>query len=99
MAVASADQIDVNVAWTLVRERFEEFFDQRERKIFVDQQHLAFHRHFEDEERAAGEIDDHARERLVQRHVGVAEAADAALVAERLGEGLAETRPASSTVW
>src|SRR5882672_471917 len=38
----------------------------------------------------AGEVDHHARQRLVERHVGVAEAAYARLVADRLGERLAE---------
>ena len=38
----------------------------------------------------AGEIDHHARQRLVERHVGVAVAADALLVADRLGDRLAE---------
>ena len=42
------------------------------------------------EPRAAGKIDHHARQRLVERHVGVAVAADALLVAERLGERLPE---------
>ena len=35
--------------------------------------------------RAAGEVDHHARQRLVERHVGVAVAAEALLVADRLG--------------
>ncbi|MNC17940.1 hypothetical protein D3C75_658330 [compost metagenome] len=39
---------------------------------------------------AAGEVDHHARQRLVQRHVGVAVADDALLVADGLGEGLAD---------
>ena len=42
------------------------------------------------EPRAPGEIDDDARQRLVERHVGVAVARDALLVAERLGQRLAE---------
>ena len=40
--------------------------------------------------RAAGEIDHHARQRLVERHVGVAEAAHARLVADRPGERLSQ---------
>jgi len=39
---------------------------------------------------AAGEVDHHARQRLVQRHIGVAVAADAFLVADGLGKRLAE---------
>ena len=38
----------------------------------------------------AGEIDHHARQRLVERHVGMAVAAHAGLVADRLGDRLAE---------
>lgn len=37
-----------------------------------------------------GEVDDHPRQRLIEGHVGVAVAADALLVADGLGEGLAE---------
>src|SRR5688572_21393355 len=90
MAVAAANEIDVDVARAFVRERFEELFDQREREVFVDEQHLAVDRRFENEERATGEIDDDARECFVERHVRRAEAADAALVAEGGGEGFAE---------
>ena len=39
---------------------------------------------------AAGEIDHHPRQRLVERHVGVAVADQAALVADRLADRLAE---------
>ena len=38
----------------------------------------------------AGHVDDGLHQRLVQRHRGVAEPADAGLVAERLAERLAE---------
>src|SRR5207248_1439632 len=68
----------------------EELLDQRERKILVDEEHLAVDRNLEDEEGAAGEVDHDARQRLVERHVRMAEAADAALVAEGFGEGLTE---------
>src|ERR1051326_514892 len=90
MSVASANQIDVDVARALVRERFKKLLDQRERKVFVDEQHLAVHRYVEDEIRAAGEVDHDARERFVERDVGVAEAAGPARVAEGGGEDLAE---------
>ena len=50
----------------------------------------ALERHVHVEARAAGEIDHHARQRLVERHVGVAVAAHALLVADRLGDRLAE---------
>ena len=39
---------------------------------------------------AAGDVDDRQHERLVERHGGVTEARDAALVAEGLAHGLAE---------
>src|SRR6185503_3975800 len=90
MSVASANQIDVDVARALVREGLEELLDERERKVFVNEQHLAVERDVEHEKRTARKIDDDARERFVERHVGVAEAADAALVAEGGGEGFAE---------
>ena len=39
---------------------------------------------------AAGDVDDGLDQRLVERHGGVAEPGDAALVAERLAQGVAE---------
>src|SRR5205085_1135971 len=78
------------VARAFVRERFEELLDERERKIFVDQQHLAIHRYVEHEERTAREIDDDARERFIEGHVCVAEATDAGFIAERFRERFAE---------
>src|SRR6266568_283081 len=51
MPIASANQIDVNVARAFVRERFEEFLDQREWKIFVNEKHLAVERDLEHEVR------------------------------------------------
>ncbi|MNL30137.1 hypothetical protein D3C87_1518560 [compost metagenome] len=47
-------------------------------------------RHVEFQAGAAREVDHHARQALVQRHVAVAVAGDALLVADRLGHGLAE---------
>src|SRR5690349_6961664 len=90
MAVAPSYEIDVDVARALVRERLEEFLHERERKILVDEQHLAIDRRIEDQEWPAGEIDDHACQRFIERHVGGTEAADAALVGEGNGEGFAE---------
>src|SRR6266478_7343836 len=53
---------------------------------------LADHRALEsdlpDQSGAARKIEHHSAQRLVQRHVGMTEAADAALVADRLGHGL-----------
>jgi hypothetical protein len=40
--------------------------------------------------RPAGEVEHHARQRFVQRHVSVAEATHAGLVADRFGHRLAE---------
>src|SRR5690606_31238306 len=45
------------------------------------------------EPRASGEVDHHARERLVERNVRVAVATDTALVADRLRDRLAERDP------
>ena len=50
----------------------------------------ALERHVHDQAGPPGKIDHHARQRLVQRHVGVAVAADALLVADRLQHRLAE---------
>src|SRR5581483_8170021 len=44
----------------------------------------------EDQERPAGNVERDARQRLVHRQQAMGVAGDAALVAERLGEGLAE---------
>ena len=43
--------------------------------------------------RPSRQVDHHARQRLVERHVGVTVATDALLVAERLREGLPERDP------
>ena len=56
-------------------------------------------RHIEDQAGAAGEIDHHARQRFVERHIGVAVAAHALLVAERLASACPSVMPTSSTVW
>src|SRR3954452_4860840 len=86
MSVAAADEVDVYVAGAFVRERLEELLDQREGKIFVDQEHLAVHRHLEDDDRTAGESADDSGQRLIERDVGMAEAADSSLVSEGLRE-------------
>ena len=41
--------------------------------------------------RAAGEVDHHARQRFIERHVGVAVATDAFLVADGFGKGLPQS--------
>src|SRR5438445_13366177 len=92
MSVAPADQINVDVAGTFVCEGFEEFLDQRERKIFMDQQHFAIDWDVENEIGPPREIDDHARQRFVERAVGVAETTNAGFVAERLSESLGDAK-------
>ena len=47
-------------------------------------------RHVHGQPGTPGEVDHHPRQRLVQRHVGVPVAGHAFLVADGLGEGLAE---------
>src|SRR5258708_26034262 len=89
MSVAAANEIYVDVAGTFVRERLEKLFDERERKVFVDQQHLAVDRNFENEVWTPGEVDHDACQRLVERDVGMTESAETRLVAQRLREGFA----------
>ena len=50
----------------------------------------AHERHLEHQPGPARQVDHHARQRLVERHVGMAVAAHALLVADRLGQRLAE---------
>ena len=75
----------------VVRDRLEHVPGQRAREVAADQVVLlarglaGVH-----EVRAAGDVDDGLRERLVERHGGVAEPRDAALVAERLPQRLAD---------
>ena len=57
-------------------------------------QRLALEAEVDDRARPAGEVDHGARERLVERRVGRAEAGDAAPLAERLVERLAERQRA-----
>ncbi len=52
--------------------------------------HAAAKRHVHVQPGAAREIDHHARQRFVQRHVGMAVARQAGLVADRLGHGQAQ---------
>ena len=52
--------------------------------------HAAFERHVHDQTGATGQVDYHARQRFIQRHVGVAVTADAFFISHRLVHGLAE---------
>ncbi|MNE23006.1 hypothetical protein D3C80_1162400 [compost metagenome] len=47
-------------------------------------------RHVHLQARTAGEVDDHARQRFVERHIGMAVTADALLVADRLRKSLTQ---------
>ena len=73
-----------------VGERLEEVGDQGERKLARHPGLLELRRQRPDEVAAPGEIDHGARQRLVERRVGVREAHHATALAERSGEGLAE---------
>ncbi len=71
----------------MVDEALEEFLEQVDIEAA---DHGAGEGHVHLQAGATGEVDHHARQRFVQRHVGVAVADDALLVADGLGEGLAE---------
>ena len=85
--VAAAQRVEVQVEARVVGERPEEVLEELRRH---GADHRRLERHVEVQERPAGEVDDAARQRLVERDVGVAEADDALLVAERLLERLAQ---------
>ncbi len=85
--VVAAQVVDVHRHQRVVREALEEFVNEVDVERADERAH---ERHVEFEPRTAGEIEDDARQRFVERHVRVAVAADAALVAERLSHGLAE---------
>src|SRR5262249_1892079 len=88
MRVVAAQVIDVQRDLRVVDETLEELVHQVDIELADER---AGELHLVGEARPAGEIDDHARQRLVERHVGVAEAAHPRFVADRLGNGLAES--------
>src|SRR5450830_1543159 len=79
--------IDVQRHQGVVDETLEEFMGQVDIEA-ADHGALPGHVHFQ--AGAARKIDHHARQGFVERHVGVAVAADALLVADGLGEGHAQ---------
>ena len=87
VGVLAAQVVDVQRHQRVVDEALEEFVRQVDVEG-ADHGALPWHVHFQ--ARTAREIDHHARQRFVQRHVGVAVAADALLVADRLGDRHAE---------
>ena len=90
VGVAAADEVEVQVEAAVVHEGPEEVLEELGRQV-ADA--LGPELHAEVQPRPAREVDDRAAEGLVERDVGVAEADDALLVAERLLQGLAEGDP------
>ena len=87
MRVVAAQVVDVQRRERVVDEALEELVHE----VDVERpDQRARERHVEFEARPSGEIDHHARQRLVERHVGVTVAANADLVAERLLQRLPE---------
>ena len=85
--VLAAQVVDVQGDEGVVGEALEELV----RQLGVEAaDHAGLERHVHGQARPAGEIDHHARQRLVERHVGVAVARQAALVADRLADRHAE---------
>ena len=85
--VLAAQVIDVQSHQRMVDEALEKFM----RQIDIEStDHRALERHVKFESWAAGKIDDDARQRLVQRHIGVPVTANALLVADRFRKCLAE---------
>ena len=85
MRVVAAQVVDVQRDLSVVGEALEELLHQVDVEL-ADQR--AGELDVVLEPRPSGKIDHHARQRLVQGHVGVAEAAHAGLVADRPGERL-----------
>src|SRR5438552_8658880 len=85
--VAARGHADVQVHRRLIGEREQEVVNQLDVEA-ADLRLLDLD--VVDEERPSGEVDDARHQRLVERYRGLAEAADAGLVAERLAERLAE---------
>ena len=88
MGVVAAQVVDVQRHLRMVDEALEELVRQVDVELA---DHRAGERHVPFEARSAGEIHHHARQRLVERHVGMAVAADASLVADRCCHRLAES--------
>ena len=87
MGVAAAERVEVEVEPAVVGQRPEEVLEQLRGH---GAQLAGLERDAVMKIGPAREVDHAARERLVQRHVGVSEARDARLVAQRLQERLAD---------
>lgn len=87
MRVVAAQVIDVQRHEGMIDETLEKLMGQIDVE-FADPGAAEFD--IEGKPRPAGEIDHDTRQRLVQRHVGMTVAADALLVADGLGQRLAE---------
>src|SRR5690606_17733729 len=85
--VVAAQVVDVQCDLGVVHEALEELARQVDVEV---PDHRPRERNVPVQARTARKVDHDARERLVERHVGVAIAADALLVADRARNGLAE---------
>ena len=88
--IAPGDHGEVQRQAPAVGERLKEIGDQGQRKLARHPGLLELRRQSPDEVAASGEVDHGARQRLVERRVGVRETHHAATLAERRGERLAE---------
>ena len=94
--VLAAQVVDVQRHQRVVDEALEELV----REVDVERaDQRARERHVELEARAAGEVDDDARQRLVERHVGVAVAREPLLSPSACATAWPSVMPMSSTVW
>src|SRR5687767_10220106 len=87
MRVVAAQVVDVERDLGVVHEALEKLVHEVDVEL-ADESPLELHVIFE--AGAAGKVEHHARKRLVERHVGVAEAAYAGLVPDRSCDRLAE---------
>jgi hypothetical protein len=87
MRVLAAQVVDVQGHKSVVHKALEEF----KRQLAVElTNHAALERHVHDEARTTREINHHAAERFVERHIGMAVAANAFFVAHSFGKRLAQ---------
>ena len=85
--VVALEIVDVQRDQRVIGEALEEFMHQIDVELADTRAHKV---DFQRQSRTAREVDHHARQRFVERHIGVAVTAYAILGAERLDEGLAE---------
>ena len=87
MCVRSPKVVDVQRHPGVVDEALKELVEQ----INIETaDHAACEAHVEHQPRAAGQIEHHPRQGLVQRHIGMPVTSDTLLVSDRLGEGLTQ---------